>query len=30
LNRGDNELQVAAFDKAGNVSRQFVSVNYQP
>ncbi len=28
LNRGDNELQVAAFDKAGNVSRQFVSIAY--
>ncbi len=30
LNRGDNELQVAAFDNAGNVSRQFVSIDYQP
>jgi hypothetical protein len=30
LNRGSNELQVAAFDKAGNVSRQFVSIDYQP
>jgi hypothetical protein len=30
LNRGSNELQVAAFDKAGNVSRQFVSIEYQP
>ena len=28
LNRGDNELQVAAFDKANNVSRQFVNISY--
>ncbi|MEH6345113.1 MAG: thrombospondin type 3 repeat-containing protein [Bermanella sp.] len=29
LNRGDNELQVAAFDSANNVSRQFVNINYR-
>jgi len=28
LNRGQNELQVAAFDKADNVSRQFVTIDY--
>lgn len=28
LNRGQNELQVAAFDNADNVSRQFVSIDY--
>ena len=30
LNRGDNELQVAAFDSANNVSREFVNINYNP
>lgn len=30
LDRGHNELQVAAYDEANNVSRQIVSVNYQP
>ncbi len=30
LSPGDNELQVAAFDKAGNVSRKLVSIDYQP
>ncbi len=30
LNKGDNELQVAAFDKANNVSRRFVQISYQP
>lgn len=29
LNSGENQLQVAAFDKANNVSRQFVNINYQ-
>lgn len=29
LNRGDNQLQVAAFDKANNVSRKFVSISYE-
>lgn len=28
LNRGENQLQVAAFDKANNVSRQFVNIAY--
>jgi len=28
LNRGENQLQVAAFDKANNVSRQFVTITY--
>jgi hypothetical protein len=28
LNRGENQLQVAAFDKANNVSRQFVTINH--
>lgn len=30
LNRGENQLQVAAFDKAKNVSRQFVTISYKP
>jgi len=30
LNRGDNELQVAAFDKANNISRQIINVTYAP
>ena len=29
LEKGENELQVAAFDKANNVSRQFVNISYQ-
>ena len=29
LAKGENQLQVAAFDKANNVSRQFVNVTYQ-
>jgi len=30
LNRGENQLQVAAYDSANNVSRQFVTLNYNP
>lgn len=30
LNKGENQLQVAAFDKAKNVSRQFVTISYKP
>jgi len=30
LSSGENQLQVAAFDKANNVSRQFVTINYNP
>ncbi len=30
LARGENALQVAAFDKANNVSRRYVTVDYQP
>lgn len=29
LSKGENQLQVAAYDKANNVSRQLVTVNYQ-
>ena len=29
LDKGENQLQVAAFDKANNVSRQFVNISYQ-
>jgi hypothetical protein len=28
LNSGENQLQVAAFDKANNVTRQFLTINY--
>lgn len=30
LNRGENELQIAAYDKANNVSRKIVNVSYEP
>ncbi|EAT11701.1 hypothetical protein HF888_03025 [Bermanella marisrubri] len=30
LNRGENQLQVAAFDSANNVSRRFLSLTYAP
>lgn len=30
LNRGENQLQVAAYDSANNVSRQFVTLSYNP